>query len=216
MKKDPKWIDVGDLIKITDIDQIKENPQNPRTISPAKMDELVQSINDDPEILMAKPLVIDSDMIVLGGNQRLNACKKLGFKTVPTLNADFLPEKQRLKFIAIDNTHAGSWDHLKLDEMYSDDELVEYNIAENKIVVDGEESDVDQDEIETIDETFELANELEIGKEYLVVIFRDKKQYDDAVDELKLKKVKTNHHQKDELNETGIERVIFYDQLEKK
>lgn len=212
-KTQPDWIDVAGLIQITDIKKIIPNPDNPRTITKSKMDELVESIKADPEILIAKPLVVDDQMMVLGGNQRLNACKKLGMETVPTLNASFLPEKQRAKFIAIDNTHAGAWDHVKLESLYEPDELIDFNIAETKIVIDGEEKQIDESEIETIDETFELANELEIGKNYLVVIFRDQQQYMDAIDQLDLQVVKTNHHQKDDLNETGIERVIFYDQL---
>lgn len=216
VKTQPEWIDVAGLIQITDIKTIKPNPDNPRKITKSKMDELVASIKADPEILIAKPLVVDDQFMVLGGNQRLEACLKLGMKNVPTLNASMLTEKQRLKFIAIDNTHFGVWDHVKLEQLYNPDQLIEYNIQETKIVIDGVETEIDKTEIETIDQTFELANELEIGKNYLVVIFRDQTQYMEAIEKLDLKVVKTNHHQKDSLNETGIERVIFYDQLKLK
>ena len=215
-KTQPEWIDVAGLIQITDIKKIKPNPDNPRKITKSKMDELVASIKADPEILIAKPLVVDDQLMVLGGNQRLEACVKIGMKNVPTLNASMLTEKQRLKFIAIDNTHFGVWDHVKLEQLYNPEELIEYNIQETKIVIDGEETEIDRNEIETIDQTFELANELEIGKNYLVVIFRDQTQYMEAIEKLDLKVVKTNHHEKDDLNETGIERVIFFDQLKLK
>ena len=102
---------------------------------------------------------------------------------------------------------------VKLEQLYTPTQLFDYNIQEHKIVVDDRKQDIDKTEIETINQTFELANELKVGENYLVVIFRDQKQYMDAVDELDLKVVKTNHHTKDRLNETGIERVIFYDQL---
>ena len=211
--KTPKWIDVSGIIQITDINEIKPNPDNPRKITTEQFNDLVRSIKQDPEILLAKPLVIDDNCMVLGGNQRLNACKKIGMKNVPCLNASMLTPEQREKFIAIDNTHAGEWDWVKLEQLYTPTQLVDYNIQEHKIVVDGQKQDIDKTEIETINQTFELANELEVGENYLVVIFRDQKQYMDAVDELDLKVVKTNHHTKDSLNETGIERVIFYDQL---
>lgn len=213
MKPNHEWSDVSQIIQIIDIREILPNPENPRKITPAKFNELVKSIEADPQILLAKPLVIDENKMVLGGNQRLTACKKIGMKTVPCLNASMLTPEQREKFIAIDNTHYGEWDWVKLEELYTTEQLYDYNIQEQQIMVDGETTAIDQSEIETINQTFELATELKIGDNYLVVVFRDNEQYQKAVEELKLPMVKTNHHTKDSLNETGIKRVLFYDEL---
>ena len=101
--KTPNWIDVSGLIEIIDIKEIQPNPDNPRKITPAQFDDLVRSIKQDPEILLTKPLVIDENKMVLGGNQRLNACKKIGMTNVPCLNASMLTPEQRAKFVAIDN-----------------------------------------------------------------------------------------------------------------
>jgi ParB-like chromosome segregation protein Spo0J len=61
------------LIKIS---QVKSNPNNPRLIKDAKFKKLVKSIQDFPEMLELRPIVVDENMIVLGGNMRLKACHR--------------------------------------------------------------------------------------------------------------------------------------------
>jgi ParB-like chromosome segregation protein Spo0J len=67
------------LIKIS---QVKSNPNNPRLIKDAKFKKLVKSVQDFPEMLELRPIVVDENMIVLGGNMRLKACKEAGLKEV--------------------------------------------------------------------------------------------------------------------------------------
>ena len=94
-------------VKIT---EVKVNPNNPRLIKDDKFKKLVRSIKDFPEMLNIRPIVVNSDMIVLGGNMRLKACKEAGLKEVPIIVADNLTEEQQREFLVKDNTSGGEWD----------------------------------------------------------------------------------------------------------
>lgn len=99
------------------IAEIKANPKNPRVIRDDKFQKLVQSIQDFPEMLNIRPLVLDENNIVLGGNMRLRALQELGFKEVPVLFAKNLSEKQKEEFIVKDNVSYGDWDWTALKEL---------------------------------------------------------------------------------------------------
>jgi len=92
------------------ISEVKSNPNNPRLIKDDKFKKLVQSIKDFPQMLDIRPIVVNADMIVLGGNMRLKACKEAGLKEVPIIIADNLTEDQQKEFIIKDNTSGGEWD----------------------------------------------------------------------------------------------------------
>ena len=94
-------------IKISDI---KPNPNNPRQIKDDKFKKLVQSIKDFPEMLILRPIVVNDEMVVLGGNMRLKACKEAGLKEVPIIKASELTEDQQREFIIKDNVGFGEWD----------------------------------------------------------------------------------------------------------
>ena len=92
------------------ISKIKTNPNNPRLIKDDKFKKLVKSIKEFPEMLEIRPVVVDKDNIVLGGNMRLRACQEAGLKEVHILQADQLTEKQQREFIIKDNVGFGEWD----------------------------------------------------------------------------------------------------------
>ena len=92
------------------IKQIKTNTNNPRIIKGDKFKKLVQSIKDFPEMLKLRPIVIDEDNIVLGGNMRLRACTEAGLTDVPVKIAKGLTEEQKKEFIVKDNVGFGEWD----------------------------------------------------------------------------------------------------------
>jgi hypothetical protein len=78
------------------IKDIKSNPNNPRIIKDDKFKKLVQSIIDFPRMLEIRPIVVNDEMVVLGGNMRLKACKEAGLKEIPVIKAsDLTPEQQR-------------------------------------------------------------------------------------------------------------------------
>jgi ParB-like chromosome segregation protein Spo0J len=97
-------------IQTVKISEVKVNPNNPRLIKDDKFTKLVQSIKDLPQMLDIRPIVVNKDMIVLGGNMRLKACKEAGLKEVPIIVADNLTEEQEREFLIKDNTSGGEWD----------------------------------------------------------------------------------------------------------
>ena len=93
-----------------DIKLIKPNPNNPRVIRDAKFKQLVRSIQEFPEMLELRPIVVNEDMITLGGNMRLRACIEAGLTDVPVVIAKGLTEEQQQEFIIKDNVGFGEWD----------------------------------------------------------------------------------------------------------
>ena len=70
------------------LSEVKLNPNNPRIIKDDKFKKLVQSIKDFPEMLNIRPIVVNKDMIILGGNMRYKACKEAGLKEIPVIITD--------------------------------------------------------------------------------------------------------------------------------
>jgi DNA modification methylase len=113
-----------ELKKISDI---KLNPNNPRLIKDDKFKKLVQSIKDFPEMLNIRPIVVNKDMIILGGNMRYRACKEAGIKEIPVIITDLSEEKQR-EFLIKDNTSGGEWDWDMLANEWDTEELIEWGL----------------------------------------------------------------------------------------
>jgi hypothetical protein len=107
---------------LTKINEIKLNPNNPRLIKDDKFKKLVQSIKDFPEMLDIRPIVVNKDMIILGGNMRFRACKEAGIKEVPVIITDLSEDKQR-EFLIKDNTSGGEWDWDMLANEWDQEEL---------------------------------------------------------------------------------------------
>ena len=95
---------------LTKISAIKRNPNNPRILKDDKFVKLTQSIKDFPQMLDIRPIVVNDDMVVLGGNMRLKACKEAGLKDVPVVMVSDLTEEQQREFIIKDNVGFGDWD----------------------------------------------------------------------------------------------------------
>jgi hypothetical protein len=92
------------------IGTIIPNPKNPRIIKDDKFKKLVKSIQEFPQMLELRPIVVDGNMVVLGGNMRLKACIAAGLKEVPIIVADQLTDAQKDEFIIKDNVGFGEWD----------------------------------------------------------------------------------------------------------
>ena len=110
------------------INEIKPNPSNPRIIKDDKFKKLVKSIQDFPQMLELRPIVIDENNIVLGGNMRLKACIEAGLKDVPVKQAKELTEEQKKEFIVKDNVGYGEWDWDDLANNWDDQLLTEWGL----------------------------------------------------------------------------------------
>ena len=115
-------------IKIVDIKSVKPNPSNPRHIKDHKFTQLVKSIRHFPEMLQLRPIVVDSDNIVLGGNMRLKACIEAGLKEVPIIVASELTDEQQKEFIIKDNVGFGEWDWEQLANEWEIEQLSDWGL----------------------------------------------------------------------------------------
>jgi len=110
------------------INEVKSNPNNPRIIKDDKFKKLVASIKELPQMLELRPIVVNEDMIVLGGNMRLKACKEAGLKEIPIIKASELNEEQQRAFIIKDNVGFGEWDWDALANEWDAEQLDEWGL----------------------------------------------------------------------------------------
>ena len=98
------------ITKVLKLSKVKPNPDNPRFIRDKEYNKLVNSITKSSWMLFLRPIIVNDDMTVLGGNMRLRACKEAGLKEVPVIQASNLSENQQREFIVKDNVGFGEWD----------------------------------------------------------------------------------------------------------
>jgi hypothetical protein len=110
------------------IGSIKTNPNNPRVIKDDKFKKLVQSVKDFPQMLDIRPIVVNDEMIVLGGNMRLKACIEAGLKEVSIIKASDLTPEQQNEFIIKDNVGFGEWNWDDLANDWDSDKLTEWGL----------------------------------------------------------------------------------------
>ena len=109
-------------VKVVKINDIKSNPNNPRIIKDSKFKKLVESIKAFPEMANVRPIVVNTDMIVLGGNMRLKAMKEAGWKEAPIQIVEWDEQKQK-EFVIKDNVGFGEWDWDDLANNWDEEEL---------------------------------------------------------------------------------------------
>jgi DNA modification methylase len=110
------------------INEVKSNPNNPRIIKDDKFKKLVASIKELPQMLQLRPIVVNEDMVVLGGNMRLKACKEAGLKEIPIIKASELNEEQQRAFIIKDNVGFGEWDWDALANEWDAEQLADWGL----------------------------------------------------------------------------------------
>ena len=157
-------------ITTTKLTDIKSNPNNPRIIKDDKFKKLVASIKEFPQMLSLRPIVVNDDMIVLGGNMRLKACKEAGLKEVPVIKASDLNEEQQKQFIIKDNVGYGEWDWDMLANEWDAEELVEWGLDIPNFVIDdlGTAEEDDFDLPDTIQTDIVIGDLFEIGEHRLL------------------------------------------------
>jgi DNA modification methylase len=112
-------------VKLSDI---RPNPNNPRVIKDDKFKKLVKSITDFPQMLELRPIVVNDEMIVLGGNMRLKALEHLGIEETFIIKAGDLTDKQEQEFIIKDNVGYGEWDWDQLANEWDVEDLDEWGL----------------------------------------------------------------------------------------
>ena len=147
------------------ISKEKGNPSNPRIIKNDKFKKLVKSIKEFPEMLKLRPIVVDEDMMVLGGNMRLKASKEAGLKEVWIDVAEGLTEEQKKEFIVKDNVGFGEWEWDILANEWDSVELAEWGLDvwenEDDKQTNGDLNDISDNITEEYRVEIELTSERE-------------------------------------------------------
>lgn len=115
------------MIKKVKIAEVKPNPNNPRLIKDDKFRKLVKSIQEFPDMLSVRPIVVNKDMVVLGGNMRLKAIKEAGYKDIAVEIVDWNEDQQK-EFIVKDNASFGEWNWDDLANNWDEEQLVEWGV----------------------------------------------------------------------------------------
>lgn len=154
-------------ITMISVKKIKPNPDNPRTIRDEKFNQLVESIKTAPWMLQLRPIVVNSDMTVLGGNMRLKACIAAGMAEVPIIQADDLTPEQQREFVIKDNVGFGDWDWPEIQSAWP--EAAEWGLdIPDAFRVDPEATEDDYEIPDTIETDIVLGDLFEIGPNRLL------------------------------------------------
>jgi DNA modification methylase len=157
------------MFEVLPLNQIKANPNNPRLVKDDKFKKLVKSIQDFPQMLNIRPIVVNEDMVVLGGNMRLKACKEAGLKEVPVIKASSLTEEQQREFIIKDNVGYGEWDWDLIANEWDAEQVTEWGLDIPDFAVKELEAEEDDYEIpDTIETDIVLGDLFEIGPHRLL------------------------------------------------
>jgi DNA modification methylase len=156
-----EWVKTKDIIP---------NENNPRILKDDKFKKLVQSIKDFPEMLEIRPIVVNNEMMILGGNMRWKAIQEIGIKEIPIIKAENLTEEQQREFLIKDNVGFGEWDWDALANDWNPEELNEWgldvpNMDLTELEAEEDDFDVDADGIET---DIVLGDLFEIGEHRLL------------------------------------------------
>ena len=154
------------MIEKVNINNIFSNPVNPRLIKEYKFKKLIKSIKEFPEMLKLRPIVVNKEMGILGGNMRYKACQEVGLKEVYIIKADNLTDKQIEQFIIKDNVGFGEWDWDILANNWDITELKDWGMDVPKFDVDVDAQDLSNNINESYRIEIELENEDEQEKLY--------------------------------------------------
>ena len=195
------------------ISKVKGNPDNPRIIKNDKFKKLVKSIQEFPEMLKLRPIVVDEDFMVLGGNMRLKASKDAGLKEVWIEVAEGLTEEQKKEFIVKDNVGFGEWEWDMLANEWDSSKLEDWGL------------DVWQNPDDKIDEAEEgeeielpQALQIEPPKEYIMILCEpNSEEWEQLKIDLKLGIVRKGGYKKGSAFDTvSTERGLTYKDFRKR
>ena len=176
---------------------IKPNANNPRIIRNEKFEKLKRSIEEFPEMMELRPIIVDETNTIIGGNMRFRALQELGKKEVPNSwikKASELTEDQKKRFVITDNASFGEWEWSDLIQDWNFEKLTEWGID----VPDIQSSDL-VSYVNSGDENSEWANmpEFKIAEKdiKLIIYFNSESERDDFVKEKQIEITKNQNNQ---------------------
>jgi len=186
-----------------EINKLKPNKDNPRIIKDYKFKKLVKSIKEFPEMMELRPIIVDEDMTILGGNMRYKASIEAGLKEVPVKIAKDLSDEQKQEFIVKDNVGFGEWEWDILANEWDSKNLDKWGLD-----IPFTEDDVEEmSNPNNIDTENIFATELDRESNYIVL------KFDNDIDWIQAKtlfglKTETARRQNGKPWSSGIGRVL--------
>jgi len=163
-KKEIKSIGIaGYNVQRVPIQSIKSNAANPRIIKDDKFKKLVKSIAEFPQMLELRPIIVDSDMIILGGNMRHKAAMECGLQIVPIIVAENLSDQQKQEFIIKDNVGFGEWDWDILANEWDSESLIEWGLD---VWADEEQKKLDEHQEESSTKVMVEFNSYDLAEKF--------------------------------------------------
>jgi hypothetical protein len=160
-------------MQLVKISEVKPNPKNPRVIRDEKFNKLVKSIQEFPDMLNKRPLIVFTDVdgkyCVLGGNMRLKALNELKFKEIPVILADEWTEEQKAEFLIKDNVGFGEWDWDQLANEWDSEKLDDWGLEIPNYSLGLDINNMTDEEVD-IEEEFDPVG-LSKGLTRLVILF---------------------------------------------
>ena len=147
------------------INEVKENDLNPRYINESKFNQLVKSLKSFPKMLEKRPIIVDENIVILGGNMRLRACKEAGMKIVWIDKTEDWTEEEKQEFIIKDNVNFGDWDWDILANDWDNELLNDWGLQ----VWQGEDVDIDN--------LFEDTEDLNIKNNSSLILKYEEEEY---------------------------------------
>lgn len=172
-------------MKKIEIKKLKPNPNNPRSINKNKFERLKKSITEFPKMLELRPIVVDENFVVLGGNMRLKALKDLGIKETFYIQQKDLSDDQKKQFVIKDNASFGDWDWDILANEWNNKDLLDWGIdvwqPEEEL-----EKQIDENEFSNQIDTYINAQIKQI------VLYYNNEEYETALNNLEDIRLKEN------------------------
>ena len=172
-------------MKKIEIKKLKPNPNNPRSINKNKFERLKKSITEFPKMLELRPIVVDENFVVLGGNMRLKALKYLGIKETFYIQQKDLTDEQKKQFVIKDNASFGDWDWDILANEWNNKDLLDWGIdvwqPEEEL-----EKQIDENEFSNQIDTYINAQIKQI------VLYYNNEEYETALNNLEDIRLKEN------------------------
>jgi hypothetical protein len=176
-------------VKVVKINDIKPNPNNPRIIKDDKFKKLVESVKSFPEMVNVRPIVVNTDMIVLGGNMRLKAMKEAGWKEAPIQIVDWDEQKQK-EFIVKDNVGYGEWDWDDLANNWDAEELTDWGLTIPNYALGHDINSMDDTELDLSEEFNAVGISTDIQR--VVFLFDNAQEAEKYLKNLEIEFVKRN------------------------
>lgn len=171
------------MIKTVKITEVKPNPKNPRVIRDNKFQKLVKSIEEFPDMLNKRPLIVFTDVdgkyCVLGGNMRLKALNELKYKEVPIMLADEWTEEQKAEFLIKDNVGFGEWDWDQLANEWDVEKLDDWGLYVPELAEDVDYSILDEEDLD------DQLNDMADGVKKAIQIEFEAEHYEEAYELVK-------------------------------